>query len=234
MLGWLAEQQAHRRGDRGRRQAGGRHLVEQRLEQVVVGLVDDGDVDRRRRCSLRAASRPPKPQPMITMWGGRRRVGVLMRRMIRSRRARPASCAKVARSTGGRRCGRVPRCGPLSYGAGLRAWAKNLPIQQWRPHEPHPAGQACGGRAARSFSIGACAQPGTGGAALGRGPVHPVDARRQPDQVAPGAHHLVLRDRAAAAACDGLPRLRCRASTTSSIPTTRRSARATRGRSAGC
>ena len=34
-------------GDVGRRQVGGRHLIQQRLEQVVVALVDDDHVDRR-------------------------------------------------------------------------------------------------------------------------------------------------------------------------------------------
>ena len=38
---------ADRHGDLRRRKAGGRHLVEQRLEQMVVAPVDDGDVDRR-------------------------------------------------------------------------------------------------------------------------------------------------------------------------------------------
>ena len=47
-------------------------------------------------------------------------------------------------------------------------------------------------------------------AAVGRGPDGPVDARRQPDQVAPGAHHVVLRDLRAAPACARLPRLRSR------------------------
>jgi hypothetical protein len=42
-----AEQAARRRGDRRRRQPGGGHLVEQGLEQMVVGLVDEGDVDVR-------------------------------------------------------------------------------------------------------------------------------------------------------------------------------------------
>ena len=38
---------ADRHGDLRRRQAGGRHLVEQRLEQMVVAAVDDRHVDRR-------------------------------------------------------------------------------------------------------------------------------------------------------------------------------------------
>ena len=39
---------AQRRGDVRRRQPGGRHLVEHRLEQVVVAAVDQGDAHRRR------------------------------------------------------------------------------------------------------------------------------------------------------------------------------------------
>ena len=40
---------ADRRADRRRAEAGGRHLVEQGLEQVVVGAVDEDDLDRRLR-----------------------------------------------------------------------------------------------------------------------------------------------------------------------------------------
>ena len=38
---------ADRRGDVGGRKSGGRDLIEQRLEQVIVVLVDDRDVERR-------------------------------------------------------------------------------------------------------------------------------------------------------------------------------------------
>ena len=69
---------------------------------------------------------------------------------------------------------------------------------------------------------------------VGRGPDGPVDARRQPDQVASGAHDLVLRDVRAAAARARLPRRSIRPTSTSSIPITRPSARAIRGRSAAC
>ena len=67
-------------------------------------------------------------------------------------------------------------------------------------------------------------------AAGARGPGRPVDARRQPDQVAPGPHHLVLRDlrarpRTCPATGPSTP-----ATATSSTRTTRRSARGTRGR----
>ena len=40
------------------------HLVEQRLEQVVVRAVDERDVDRR-AAQPRATRSPPKPPPMI-------------------------------------------------------------------------------------------------------------------------------------------------------------------------
>ena len=52
--------------------AGRRHLVEQRLEQVVVVPVEERDV-RRRVPRPRAAYRPPKPPPMMTMRGAGRR-----------------------------------------------------------------------------------------------------------------------------------------------------------------
>ena len=40
---------------------------------------------------------------------------------------------------------------------------------------------------------------------LGRGPDRPVDARREPHQVAPGPYRLVLRDLPADPALSGLP-----------------------------
>ncbi len=40
-----AHQVAHRPGDLGRRQAGRRHLVQERLEEVVVLAIDQRDVD---------------------------------------------------------------------------------------------------------------------------------------------------------------------------------------------
>ncbi len=43
-VGRVAQDGADRRSDLGRRQAGRRHLVEQRLEEVVVAPVDDRDV----------------------------------------------------------------------------------------------------------------------------------------------------------------------------------------------
>ena len=42
----MAEDPADRRGDVRRAERGGRHLVEQRLEQVVIGPVDDRDSHR--------------------------------------------------------------------------------------------------------------------------------------------------------------------------------------------
>ena len=59
---------ADRRGDVGRREPGGRHLIEQRLEQVIVVLVDDGDVERLPASAL-AADSPPKPAPTMTTRG---------------------------------------------------------------------------------------------------------------------------------------------------------------------
>ena len=58
-------------------------------------------------------------------------------------------------------------------------------------------------------------------AAFAGGPTGPVDAGRQPHQVAPGARHLVLRDLPAVAAC---PATGCStpSSATCSTPTTRR------------
>jgi hypothetical protein len=44
LVAGAAQDGADRRGDLRRRQAGGRDLIEQRLEEVVVAPVDDGDV----------------------------------------------------------------------------------------------------------------------------------------------------------------------------------------------
>ena len=52
----VAQDVAQRRGDVTGREPGRGHLVEQRLEQVVVGAVDQGDVDRR------LGQRPRRPQ----------------------------------------------------------------------------------------------------------------------------------------------------------------------------
>ena len=43
----IAQDVAQRRGDRRRGEAGGGHLVEQRLEQVMVAAIDQRDLDRR-------------------------------------------------------------------------------------------------------------------------------------------------------------------------------------------
>ena len=65
----LAAQDApDRRGDLGGRQPGGRHLVEQRLEQVVVRAVDQRHVDGRPREAARRGE-PAKPPPTITTRG---------------------------------------------------------------------------------------------------------------------------------------------------------------------
>ena len=60
----------------------------------------------------------------------------------------------------------------------------------------------------RPFPRGPRADRPTGGGADRRGPVRPVDAGRQPGEVAPRAHHLVLRDVRAGPASARLPRVR--------------------------
>ncbi len=45
-VGLAAQDRADRPGDVGGRQGGGRDLVEQRLEQMVVALIDHGHLDR--------------------------------------------------------------------------------------------------------------------------------------------------------------------------------------------
>ena len=57
-------------GDLGGREAGRGHLVEQRLEEVVVAAVEDAHPHGRRARAF-AAARPPKPAPRITTWGTR-------------------------------------------------------------------------------------------------------------------------------------------------------------------
>jgi hypothetical protein len=60
-----AEDVPDREGDVARAHDGGRHLVEQRLEEVMVGAVDHGHVDGARRRAF-AAPKPPKPEPTMT------------------------------------------------------------------------------------------------------------------------------------------------------------------------
>ena len=67
-----------------------------------------------------------------------------------------------------------------------------------------PGGRAR--RARRAVPHRAAVHRGAGRAALGRGPDRADDARRQPDEVASGAHDLVLRDLRAGAARAGLRR----------------------------
>ena len=86
-------------------------------------------------------------------------------------------------------------------------------------HERYPA--------VRTATVGA------GRAALAGGPARPVDAGREPHQVAPRPHDLVLRDlRARRASCPAIAPL-TRATPTSSTPTTRPSGRGRRARTAG-
>src|SRR5690606_21170521 len=63
---------------------------------------------------------------------------------------------------------------------------------------------------ARTLRARAVPDRGAGGAAVPGGPGRPVDAGRQPGQVAPGPYDLVLRDLPAPAAPPGLRTLRSR------------------------
>ena len=65
-VGLPAQDVADRRRDLALGEDPGRELVEQRLEQVVVGAVDHRDLDRAHGRSALAANSPPKPQPTIT------------------------------------------------------------------------------------------------------------------------------------------------------------------------
>ncbi len=56
----MAENAADRRGDVRRREARGRHLVQERLKQMVIVLIDQGDVERRAGEVLRRAQ-PAEP-----------------------------------------------------------------------------------------------------------------------------------------------------------------------------
>ena len=69
---------------------------------------------------------------------------------------------------------------------------------------------------------------------LARGPGDPVDAGRQPDQMASGAYQLVFRDLHPGAASIPATGRSIRPSPICSTPITRRSGRVIRGRSAAC
>ena len=60
----IPQDRADRRGDVGGRQTRGR-LVKQRLEKVVIAVVDQGHVHRS-MAQANAALRPPKPPPIMT------------------------------------------------------------------------------------------------------------------------------------------------------------------------
>src|SRR6266446_5959513 len=60
-----AKNSPNRRNNVSRGQPGGRNLIEQRLEEMVVVAIDDSDVERRTRRCL-AAESPPNPAPIIT------------------------------------------------------------------------------------------------------------------------------------------------------------------------
>ena len=64
----VTEDPADRGGDVGRAQRGGGHLVEERLEEMMIGAVEDRDPPGARR-SARAAASPAKPAPMMTTRG---------------------------------------------------------------------------------------------------------------------------------------------------------------------
>jgi hypothetical protein len=71
----VAEDIADGRGDVALGEDPRRELIEQRLEQVMVGAVDDRDIDIGGAPSRLAAKSPPKPAPTIaTRW--RRRIPV--------------------------------------------------------------------------------------------------------------------------------------------------------------
>ena len=87
----------------------------------------------------------------------------------------------------------------------MAAWAPRPGRPSTPPTTPVVRWGDCRGRApqelgtwtnSRSTCVTATcgAAPSTCRAPLARGPDRPVDARREPDQVAPGAHDLVLRD----------------------------------------
>ena len=61
-----AQDLAGRRGDLALGEDAGRHLVEQRLEQVVAGRAAIRVTSTSARLSAWAANRPPKPDPMMT------------------------------------------------------------------------------------------------------------------------------------------------------------------------
>ena len=84
-VGLPAQYAADRRGDVGRRQARGRHLIEQRLEQMVVVPIDHHDVDRRLGERLRgrepAKSCADDDDPLARLRGGPRAGGPILRRL---------------------------------------------------------------------------------------------------------------------------------------------------------
>jgi len=57
------------RRDLAGREDPGRHLVEQRREQVMVGLVDERDRRRRAPAAPWPRTGPPKPEPTMTTRG---------------------------------------------------------------------------------------------------------------------------------------------------------------------
>ena len=90
-------------------------------------------------------------------------------------------------------------------------------------HRPEVA-PARARRLRERYADGSRRDRGPGRAPLARGPARPVHAGREPDQVAPRPHDLVLRDLRAGALRARLRAVRPSATRTSSTPTTRRSA----------
>ena len=68
MFSHLLKIAAHRRGDVGRRKRRRGHLIKQRLEEMIIGAVDDRELHFL-AASFLAASSPPKPAPTITTRG---------------------------------------------------------------------------------------------------------------------------------------------------------------------
>ena len=87
----LAQQPPNRRRDVARRQHGRRHLIEQRLEEMVVRAVEQRDVDVRRCCSPRAASEPREAAADDHDARSRHAVGIVSTRSARPPNRRAAT-----------------------------------------------------------------------------------------------------------------------------------------------
>ena len=106
----LAQDVPQRRRDVGRRQARGGHLVQQRLEQVVVGAVHQGDAHRRGR----ERARGPQPSEAATQHQNMRFTGVFhalsfSRGRWDPRPATSAPCAPISAPAGAAATRAAPR-----------------------------------------------------------------------------------------------------------------------------